>query len=168
MANDIFDAHAYFERLTKENKLCQENGYTFGICSGPENIQYAMEQFRKAKNFVMVDDTTDQNTHSRGVGYYKLRVYTVFILAQYRWDDMKERKEKLLLCREIFRQFQSRIIFDWQNRTFGDMLEYVDMTRILSKEFGRWTMNGVTGLYFTLQNDEPEELCYNSDQWLTT
>ena len=167
----MFDALTYFETLAKQNKLCVENGFKPVFCSGPESIEGIMQQFQKTANFVCIDDTTDQNMYSEGVSYFKRRVYTVFVLAQYRWDDMKDREEKLNLCREVFKQFVKRMIWDRTQRE-DDETAFLNVEKIYSKEFGRYTMNGVTGLYFMVENDEPESMEYEDlqqleSEWLT-
>lgn len=160
----IFDALHYFQQLAQQNRLCREHGFKPVFCSGPDSIEGIMQQFQKTANFVCIDDTTDQNMYSKGVSYFKRRVYTVFILASYRWDDMEDREAKLNLCRTVFSQFVSRMIWDKANRD-DDELEFLKVEEVYSKEFGRYTMNGVTGLMFMVENDEPEELEYNAGEW---
>lgn len=163
----IFDALHYFETLARQNKLCVENGFEPVFCSGPDSIEGLMQQFQKVSNFVMIDDTTDQNLFSEGVSYFKRRVYTVFILAAYRWDDMKDREEKLNLCREVFQQFVRRMIWDRaRHEDAGDDITFLNVEKVYSKEFGRYTMSGVTGLYFMVENDEPESMEYEDEQQL--
>ena len=167
----IFDALHYFETLARQNKLCVENGFEPVFCSGPDSIEGVMQEFQKTANFVMIDDTTDQNLYSEGVSYFKRRVYTVFVLAQYRWDDMKDREDKLNLCREVFKQFVKRMIWDRTQRE-DDETAFLNVEKIYSKEFGRYTMNGVTGLYFMVENDEPASMEYEDEQqmeseWIT-
>ncbi len=161
----IFDALHYFETLAQQNRLCREHAFKPVFCSGPDSIEGLMQQFQKTANFVMIDDTTDQNLYSEGVSYFKRRVYTVFILAAYRWDDMEDREEKLNLCREIFQQFVRRMIWDRIRREDeGDDITFLNVEKIYSKEFGRYTMSGVTGLYFMVENDEPESMEYEDEQ----
>ena len=167
----IFDALTYFETLAKKNKLCVEKGFKPVFCSGPDSIEGIMQQFQKTANFVCIDDTTDQNLYSEGVSYFKRRVYTVFVLAQYRWDDMKDREDKLNLCREVFKQFVKRMIWDRTQRE-DDETAFLNVEKVYSKEFGRYTMSGVTGLYFMVENDEPASMEYEDEQqleseWLT-
>lgn len=162
-----FNALAYFKRLAEENRLAAENGFTPCYCSGPDGIQGVMESFRKAENFIMVDDTTSQNTHSQGVGFFDRNVYTVFIVGRYKYDDMKARDEKLKLCRRIFRQFISRMIHDKQTWRYGDSMAYLDLGQIFSKELPRYSMMGVTGLYFMVNNEEPVDLVYEEEEWRT-
>lgn len=166
MASDkVFDALAYFENLAKTNKLAKEFDFFPCFCSGPDGIEDVMQNFSKYKNFIMIDDTTSQNTYSKGVGFFDKNVYTVFILAGHRWDDMKDREEKLNLCRRIFRQFHSRMIHDKIDMVHGDMLEYLNTNSIYSKELPRYSMNGVTGLFFMVNNDEPVDITYNAEEW---
>ena len=89
----------------------------------------------------------------------------MFILAAYRYDDMADREEKLRLCRRIFRQIHSKMLYDKENLTYGDSMEYMDINSIYSKEMPRYSMNGVTGLYFLVNNDEPVDLTYNNEEW---
>lgn len=163
----IFDALSYFKQLAEENILCRDNGFKAVFCSGPDSIEGLMQQYQKTANFVMVDDTTDQNLYSEGVSYFKRRVYTVFILAAYRWDDMEDREEKLNLCRTIFQQFVRRMIWDKNTREdTDDDLTFLNVERIYSKEYGRYTMSGVTGLYFMVNNDEPAAMEYEDQAQL--
>ena len=163
----IFDALHYFETLAKQNKLCIKNSFKPVFCSGPDSIEGIIQNFQKVANFVCIDDTTDQNLYSEGVSYFKRRVYTVFILAAYRWDDMEDREEKLNLCRKIFKQFVKRMIWDkTQREDEDDDITFLNVEKIYSKEFGRYTMNGVTGLYFMVENDEPESMEYEDEQQL--
>ena len=160
----IFDALHYFEQLAQKNRLCQEHGFKPVFCSGPESIEGIMQEFQKTANFIMIDDTTDQNLYSEGVSYFKRRVYTVFVLASYKWDDMEDREQKLNLCREIFSQFVRRMIWDKEHREDeDDDITFLNVEKIYSKEFGRYTMSGVTGLYFMVENDEPESMEYEDE-----
>lgn len=169
----IFDALSYFKQLAEENILCRDNGFKAVFCSGPDSIEGLMQQYQKTANFVMIDDTTDQNLYSEGVSFFKRRVYTVFILAAYRWDDMEDREEKLNLCRTIFQQFVRRMIWDKNAREdTDDDLTFLNVEKIYSKEYGRYTMSGVTGLYFMVNNDEPAAMEYEDQsqlakEWVT-
>lgn len=160
-----FDALQYFETLARQNKLCVANSFEPVFCSGPDSIEGIIQNFQKTANFVCIDDTTDGNTFSQGVSFLQKRIYTVFILAAYRWDDMKDREEKLNLCREVFKQFVKRMIWDRAQRE-DDETAFLNVEKIYSKEFGRYTMNGVTGLYFMVENDEPADMEYEDEQQL--
>ena len=78
---------------------------------------------------------------------------------------MKDRQAKMELCRKIFRQFMARMIKDKSDYVYDDKLEYLNLDNVYSKELGRYSMNGVTGLYFMINNDEPTDLEYNAEEW---
>jgi hypothetical protein len=86
---------------------------------------------------------------------------------------MEDREEKLNLCREIFQQFVRRMIWDRIRREDeGDDITFLNVEKIYSKEFGRYTMSGVTGLYFMVENDEPTSMEYEDEndlesEWVT-
>ncbi|MCD8295985.1 MAG: hypothetical protein LUC88_00265 [Prevotella sp.] len=162
---NIFDALGYFKMLAEENKLAKENDFVACFCSGPDGIDDVMQKFRTTKNFIMIDDITQQNTYSKGVTFFDKNAYTVFILAGYRADDMTDRQEKLNLCRRIFRQMHSRMLHDKRNMIYGDSLEWLDLNSVYSKDLPYISLNGVTGLYFMVNNDEPVDLTYNADEW---
>lgn len=164
-AENTFNAPAYFKDLAEKNKLAKTNSFMVGYCAGPDGINDVLQDFRKVKNFILIDDTTSQNTYSHGVTFFDRNVYTVFILAGYKMDDMEDRQEKLNLCRKIFRQFHSRLIKDKSSLVFGNELSYLDVQSILSKELPRYSLNGVTGLYFMVNNEEPVDLTYNANDW---
>jgi hypothetical protein len=165
VTENLFDLFSYIKEIGEKNKLAVDKNFKTVFCSGPESIQGIIQQFTKTGNFIMVDDTTAQNTFSSGVTFFKKDVYTVFILSGYRWDDMKDREEKMNLCRRIFRQIHSKMLHDKEQMTYGDMLEYLEVDKIYSNEIGRYAMNGVTGLYFMIQNVQPIELEYDDAEW---
>lgn len=77
---DLFPALDYFTQLAKSNRLATEHDFHPCLCSGPDSIQGVMDSFRKHKNFIMVDDTTSQQTFSNGVGYFRRDVYTLSLI----------------------------------------------------------------------------------------
>lgn len=95
MTEKQFDAIAYFKQLTEENVTCRLYNFVATTCSGPDTVQGVMQQFRRTANFVMVSDTVDSNTHSVGDGFFDRNVFTVWLLAAYKQDDMADREQKL-------------------------------------------------------------------------
>lgn len=162
---NIFDAFKYFEKLGKTNRLAIKEGFTTGFCSGPQGLEDALSQFQTSDKMILIDDTTDQRTFSNKVGFFRTDVYTIFIVASYQYDDMKDRENKLNLCRRLFRQFQSKMIYDQDNRVYGDMLEFLKLDNIRSMEVANYFLNGVTGLQFVIANEEPIDVAYNSEEW---
>lgn len=160
----LFDAEAYFKTLAETNKLCVEQGFRFCTCSGLENLEEAIDQFRKVNNFFIFDDTTEgQEFKGAGGGYYHKRLFTVSLMRRYRIDDMEDRAKQLEICRQLFKQLVSRMIKDKEETI---KLAYLKTDNILYREYGRAMFSGCTGLYFIVECSEPENLCYNAEEWI--
>lgn len=165
MVQEQFDALEYFETLGKKNKLAKKNGFVVDYCSGPGALEPMMAEYRDAQNFIFVDDTTSGNTFNNKVGWFDRNVYCVHILAGYELGNAESYNKALRLCRKLFRQFLSRIIKDKESYMYGDKLMYLNTGNVYSNEYGRYSFNGCTGLFFQIQNDEPTDLVYNDSEW---
>lgn len=165
MYTEQFDALEYFRSLAEKNKLAVENGFKGCLCSGIEGAQGVMAEYQKTANFVMVDDITAGATRETPDGFYEKNTYTVFIFARYKQFDMDDYNEKMRLCRRIFHQFVSRIIYD-QDRGALQGIESFQMDNILSTEFGRDSFTGLCGLMFHIDNDEPVDVVYDAAEWV--
>ncbi len=163
MNMELFDAEEYFKNLSAKNKLCKKEDFKFCTCSGLENLEEAISSFRKEKSFFIFDDTTEgQEFKGRGGGYYHQRLFTISLMRRYRIDDMKDRTEQLAVCRSVFKQVVSRLLRDKENTA---KLTYLKTDKILYREYGRYMFSGCTGLYFIVECSEPENLCYNAEEW---
>lgn len=163
-AINFFDGHEYFKDLTEKNKLAKANAFFSCSCSGINSLQDVLENFRKQSAFVCIDDTNDASTEQIGGGWFKKRTFTVFLLIRYKFDDMKDRAEKLDICRQIFRQFHSRMIHD--KYLYEDMdKSFLNVSRIYARELGEYFISGCTGLYFMTEISEPTDLRYNAEEW---
>ncbi len=162
---NIFDAFQYFRHLGETNKLAASEGFKVGFCAGINGLEDLVANYQTADKMILIDDTTDERTFSNGSGYFRTDVYTIFIVAAYRIDDMKDREAKLSLCRRLFRQFHSRLMHDQESMEYGDALEYLRLDNIRSAELGNYFMQGVTGLHFMISNEEPVDIEYNADEW---
>lgn len=165
MVQEQFDALEYFETLGKKNKLAKKNGFVVDYCSGPGALEPMMAEYRDAQNFIFVDDTTSGNTFNNKVGWFDRNVYCVHILAGYELGNAESYNKALRLCRKLFRQFLSRIIKDKESYRYDDKLMYLNTGNVYSNEYGRYSFNGCTGLFFQIQNDEPTDLVYNDSEW---
>lgn len=167
--NNLFDAYRYFKALTAANRLCQENGFVCGQCSGIGGLEDAINTYRKNNGLVLVSDTTDSRTFSQGVTFFDENVYTVFIVLNFRFGDMRDRQKKLNLARRIFRQFHSKLIYDknyTDNQELAAQLDFLKPDSVYSRELPAQWINGKTGLYFMLNNQEPIDLVYDSSEWI--
>lgn len=165
MENSQFDALEYFAGLGKKNKLAKKNNFVTGYCSGPGALEPMMAEYRDAQNFIFVDDTTSGNTFNNKVGWFDRNVYCVHILAGYDYGDEHSYQQALELCRRLFRQFLSRVIKDKESYKYGDSMMYLNTGNVYSTEYGRYSFNGCTGLFFQIQNDEPTDLVFDADEW---
>ena len=165
MENSNFDAIAYFYALTERNKLAKEKGFIPVTISNTDNLEGLMEEYRDNDRFVAVTDTNSGNLSSPdgAYGFSKRRAYTVFVLSAYEYGNMQSRQEELELCRELFRQFVSRILRD--KYLYDEKQMYFDTHAIPNQELGRYYLSGVAGLHFTLYVQEPVDLQYEEDQW---
>ena len=82
----------------------------------------------------------------------------------YRFDDMVEREEHLNICRRLFRQLHSRMLHD-RDEMGDERLTFLNLTNIYSTELPRYSYQGLTGLYFMVQNEEPIDISYDTTQW---
>lgn len=163
-AKHLFVAEDYFRGLTEKNILAQEHKFFPCTCSGIESLQGPLEKFRSSNAFVCVDDTNDGAMfRGKNGGYFKQRTFTVFILHRYKFGNEDDRRAKLSLCRDIFRQFASKMIVD--SKRMSNELIYLQTDNILSRELGQYFMNGCTGLYFMIDVSEPVDLKFDSAEW---
>lgn len=160
-----FEPISYFESLAEKNKLCRNNKFKSVLCSGPDNIEGVMADFRKTENFIIIDDMTDNHVYNSKPTWFTRSVYTVWIIAASKFNDMDDRKAKLNLCRRIFKQFLSKMINDKARLTFGQDMYYLNLSKVYYKELGRYSFNGATGLYFMVENDVPEDLRFSDNDW---
>lgn len=160
----LFDYIEYFRGLWEHNKLAQNNDFVFCTCSGIETLQGPLQKFRTAQAFFCVDDTNDGITF-RGTngGWFKRRTITVFLMHRYNIKKMSDYQDALSLCRELFQQLYSRMLID-EDALSNDMV-YLRTENILSRELGRYFLNGCTGLYFMVEVSEPIDLTYDENQW---
>ena len=166
MESNHFDAVAYFVAMTMRNRLAQERGFLPVVISNTDNLEGLMEEYRDNDRFVAVTDTSSGNLSSSdgAYGFMKRRAYTVFILSAYEYGDTQARQVELELCRELFRQFVSRILRD--KYLYDEKQMYFDTHAIPNQEIGRYYLSGMTGLHFTLYVQEPVDLVYEEEQWL--
>jgi len=162
---DTFDAITYLKDLAAKNRLAKGNGFFIGNCSGPDGLDQVMAEYRDYANFILIDDTTDGNTFGAKPGWFDRKVYAVYIIVGYDLGNEAMYKEKLELARTIFKQLLSRIIRDKASMAFGKALMYLNLETVFSHEYGRYSFNGATGLFFQIQNNEPLNLVFDPSEW---
>ncbi len=161
----MFDGIQYFKNLANCNLLAVKHGFHVGECSSLEAIEPIMDEYQTKSNFILVDDTIDASVVTNGSGWFNRRVFTVAILARHRWNDTKDRNDKLNLCREIFRQFLTRLVLDKENFKYNTDLCYMRTEILRYREMNTYSMDGATGVVFMLPVDEPTDLIFRTDEW---
>lgn len=160
----MFDCEKYFRNLTELSRLAIEGRFFFGLCSGIGGLEDAIQEFSYQDAFVLLDETTNGALfRGRGGGWFKRRTFTIFILKRYDRLSMEDRRSKLEECRRLFLSMISRIIAD--EHRFGSDQTWFDTSTILCKEFGASLLNDCTGLFFTINMDEPVRLIVSEDEW---
>lgn len=162
-ATTDFDIISYLENVTAENKICINNNFKFCTCSGVQALEGVLENYRNSPAFVCVDDSDDSNVFTHGSGWFRRRSVTIFFLARCSFKDAEDRIYWNDLCRELYRQFLSRLIND--RHKFETSLVYFRLDNIYSRNITIQEPADMTGLYMMFNVDEPYNLCYNSSQW---
>ena len=148
-----FDFVSYMGRVVAENRLAQKENFAVTTCSGIEHLEGMLDMYQTGANFVCTSDVCQESLFTSSGGWFKRRVFTVFVLARYAYGDGADYAAKMGLCRELFRQMCARLL-------------YLNTGDIRSNELGGMFLNGCTGLYFMLSMDEPTDLVYNAEEWL--
>ena len=159
----LFDFVGYIKGLTQQNRLANNHQFVPCTCSGIGYLEDVLSRLRNERAFVCVSDVCEESITRHGGGWFKRRVFTVFLLSRYNVRDTEDYRTKMNLCRELFRQFHSRFIVD-EHRLQSE-LTYMAVDEIRSRELGGQFLNGCTGLYFMVAFDEPTDLQYNQDEW---
>lgn len=163
-ALDFLDPEDYFHGLCSSNRYAKKHNFHCCSCSGIDTIEGPLEQFKRENAFFCTDDTADgQFFQGRGGGWFMRRTFTVFIMHRYTFNDMKDRKAKLAVCRNLFRQIVSKMLVDSDSP--DNEYAYLHTESILSRNFGKYFLNGCTGLYFMIDISEPVDLRYINEEW---
>lgn len=163
--NDIklFDFNGYMEGLCFKNRLARALAFQPCSCSGIQYLEGMLSHLRSVANFFCVSDVSDGSTVCRGGGYFRRRVFTVYLLMRFTTGDTMQQEQRMDTCRELFRQVHSRLLRD--EARLDNELVYLNVADIRSRDLGGMFLTGCTGLYFMVSVDEPVNLCYNVDEW---
>lgn len=161
-----FDFNAYMARLTRQNCFARSEGFHPCDCSGIRHLEGMLQNMRQHPAFACTSDVAEESTVSRGGGFFKRRVFTVFLVKRFRSGDMASYREALGTCRELMRQLHSKFLVDKDN--LENELVFLNVANVKNRELGGQFLDSATGLYFTIAMDEPVDLTYNADEWDTT
>lgn len=161
-SNFNWDAAAFFEKLTAQNRFARDNAYRFARVSSLEGFHGALDDMLSTQAFVAVSDTSqgaidiENSPHTR-------RVKTVFLAKRHAVDDMKARERCMENMRELFRQFMSVLILEKTKLEENNI--FID-SRISFHEIDRYFFTGCACAYFQIALDTYTDLSFNPDEWL--
>ncbi len=159
-----FDLYSYVEKLISTNRLARDNAFLYCRCSGAAGLEEVMQQWRRHNNFVAVDDFSDGRLfRAPGGGYFTRYIFTIFIFARCRRDDMTDTLAKLNLCRTLRTQLYSRFIRD---RHTVPAIRYMNAEEMIFHEYSAPALNGCTGTFMQFNVDIPTCLCYDETEWI--
>ncbi len=162
----MFDLIHYIKTITKANRRARELGFRFSTCSGVQAIEGLLTDMRDAERFVCVSDVTQGNTTYNGQAWSARRVLTCFVLSRYELGNGDDYQRALHECRTLYKMMLSRMLHDAP--AIADRTEAsIRLDDVRSNELGGTFLDGATGLYFVLGVDEPVELVYNDEEWIT-
>lgn len=161
----MFNFIQYIATLTAQNRLTTQKDFVHTTCSGINYLEGMLQQYQSAANIICTSDVCSESTFQQSGGWFKRRVYTIFILMRYDYNNMEDYNDKISTCREILRQYQSRILHD--SEALATDLIYIHTDDMRANELGSTFLNGCTGLYFMLSMDEPTSLAYDPEAWET-
>lgn len=163
MNTSNWDAAAFFEQLTRTNKLAQEKGFRFCRVSGLDGFEEALQTLLSTTAFVCVSDLSQGFTALENTPRTR-RVKTVFLAMRCAVDDMPQRQQCLDTMQELFRQFMSVLI--QEETRLRERFIYLD-PRITFHEIDRYFFSGCTCAFFEIAIDKYTDLRYNPEEWET-
>ena len=156
-----WNASAFFENLTRSNRLATAENFVFCRVSGLEGFEEALGEMQTANNFVCVSDIADGYTELNNTPRTR-RVKTVFFAMRHAIDDMAARQECFDVMQEMFRQFMSVLILE-RVKLEQDCI-YLD-PRISFNEIDRYFFSGCACAYFQVAVDVFTDLRYRAEEW---
>lgn len=160
----MWNAVNYFKDINSKLKLTVDGKYHFARITGITFLEDILSNLKSQQAYLAVDDTDDGVTVRKGGAYFTKRVVTVYVLRKYKIADQQDRETKLAECRLIRDKLEARIIKD--TNTVADMM-YVDKTRFPYREVPGYFAAGTCGIYFFITIEEPKNLCYDGDDYIS-
>lgn len=161
-SNFNWDAAAFFEKLTAQNRFARDNAYRFARVSSLEGFHGALDDMLSTQAFVAVSDTSQGSIDIENSPHTR-RVKTVFLAKRHAVDDMKARERCMETMRELFRQFMS--VLNLEKTKLEENNIFID-PRISFHEIDRYFFTGCACAYFQIALDTYTDLSFNPDEWL--
>lgn len=159
-----WDPSIYFREVVSQNKLAEEHSFSFVTVPSIIGAMMLASDRTKSVAHVAFCETSDGSTaQGLSAGFFRRKVFTVFILYRYDIKNEAQRMERLNICRELRDQIYSRFLRD--SETLEDALSYSFQTSIQERDTPQFTLDGCTGTWFQMQVDIPVDLRYKAEQW---
>lgn len=156
-----WNATAFFEDLTKRNKLAKSKHFTFCRVSSLDGFEEALAKLLTKPAFVCVSDISQGFTDINNTPHTR-RVKTVFFAMRHAVDNMEARQTCMNTMRELFRQFMSVLIME-QTRLQEHNI-YID-DRISFQEIDKYFFSGCACAYFQIAVDTFTDLQFKATEW---
>lgn len=159
--NFNWNATAFFQKLTEQNKLAKEQGFRFCKVTGLQGFEEALDHMQSSTAFVAVDDSS-QGYMDLANSPHTRRIKTVFLAKRHAIDDMAARGRCMDTMRELFRQFMSRLILE--RTRLEEHAIYLDQ-RIQFQEIDEYFFSGCACSYFQVAVDTYTDLRFRYEEW---
>lgn len=156
-----WNAAAFFELLTKSNKLAAAKGFAFARVSSLDGFEELISRALSVKAYVAVSDSS-QGSISLANSPHSRHVKTVFLFMRHKEGDMPARENCLATMRELFRQLMSALVLE-KNRLAEGCI-YID-DNISFTEIDRYFFTGGACAYFQIAVDTYVNLQYDREEW---
>lgn len=159
-----WDATLYFRTLTEQNILAKEHGFDFVPVPSIAAAFALAESRTKTVAHVAFCETSDGSTRQgESGGYFRRKVYTVFIVYRADIKNEADKQAKLGICRALRDQFYSRLITEAEELEAAT--SYIFQQSIQERDTPTFTLDGSVATFFNLEFDIPLDLRYNPAQW---
>lgn len=160
-----FDAFAFFSHLTEANALARRYGFRCCMASDLEGFIEALQNMQEYTPLVCVSDTSSGEIYMANSPNTR-RIKTIFLFMPHAIQDdwAKVRMECFAVMRELFRQFLSVLLMERARLRLSGV--YVD-SDVNFEEIDRYFFSGGACAFFQIAVDQPTDLQFNSQEWLT-
>ncbi len=156
-----WNAAAFFELLTKNNKLATAKKFQFQSVSSLEGFHTLIAKTLSLKACVAVSDTSEGGTEMNNSPHTR-RVKTVFLFMRHAADRQDLRQNCIDTMNELFRQFLTVLIQE-KTRLAEDCI-YMD-PYVKFHEIDKYFYSGGACAFFQIAIDTFPDLRYNPDEW---
>lgn len=159
-----FDAFDYFSSICNTLKKSKDNGYYPCKVSGLANMEEVINAYQTQKAYFAIDDSNDgQIFKASGGGFFVRKMYVIYILKKFAFNNMDQQKEVMQECREIYHSVCKKLIKD--KSLLANEMIYLNTERIPFYEMQGYLIAGCAGVYTMITIDTPINLCYDAAEW---